>query len=53
MLTASGDQTVALWDTMEAACLGSFRGHTGSVKCVSPHPSSPDVFASGDPAPLR
>ena len=47
MLTASGDQTVALWDTAHADQLASFRGHSGSVKAVCPLPAAPAVFASG------
>lgn len=47
ILTASGDQTLGLWDTSRAACLGVFKGHHGSVKCVRPKPDCPDVFASG------
>lgn len=47
MLTASGDQSVSLWDTGHADLLGSFRGHSGSVKTVSPMPAVHDVFASG------
>lgn len=49
ILTASGDQTLGLWDTSRAACLGVFKGHHGSVKCVRPKPDCPDVFASGLP----
>ena len=47
MLTASGDQTVALWDTHSAQRLGTFTGHTASVKSVSPWAACHDVFASG------
>ena len=47
MLTASGDQSIGLWDTGHAEQLGSFRGHSGSVKSVSPLPSAAAVFASG------
>ncbi len=47
ILTASGDQTVALWDTNSAQRLGNFMGHTASVKSVSPWPACHDVFASG------
>lgn len=47
MLTASGDQTVALWDTGHADQLASFRGHSGSVKAVCPLPAAPAIFASG------
>lgn len=47
MLTASGDQTVSLWDTGHADLLASFRGHSGSVKTVCPMPGAHAVFASG------
>lgn len=47
MLTASGDQTVSLWDTGLATLVASFRGHSGSVKTVCPMPVSSAVFASG------
>ncbi|KAL4443774.1 hypothetical protein ABPG75_011511 [Micractinium tetrahymenae] len=47
MLTASGDQTVSLWDTGHADLLASFRGHSGSVKTVCPMPAAHEVFASG------
>ena len=49
MLTASGDQTISRFDTMTADPLGSFKGHTGSVKSVCPMPGGGqgDVFASG------
>jgi WD40 repeat protein len=47
MLTASGDQTLGLWDTGHADILGSFRGHSGSVKAVAPMPDNNAVFASG------
>ena len=45
--TASGDTTLALWDTAYATRLARFRGHTGSVKSLSVSPSSPHVLASG------
>ena len=50
MLTASGDQSVALWDTLSARRVGAFHGHAGSVKSVCPMPACHDVFASGAPA---
>ncbi len=52
ILTASGDQTLAMWDTGRAGCLGVFKGHHGSVKCVCTKPACPDVFASGHPQQL-
>lgn len=47
MLTASGDQTIRLWDVESHAALGVMRGHCGSVKSLSAHPSSGELFASG------
>lgn len=47
MLTASGDQTVRLWDIEARAGLGVMKGHTGSVKSLCVHPSKPEIFASG------
>jgi WD40 repeat protein len=47
MLTASGDQSIILWNTMYATQLGAFVGHSGSVKSIAVCPSSEDVFASG------
>lgn len=47
MLTASGDQTVVLWDTYSAQRLGIFQGHDGSVKSVRPWAACHDVFATG------
>ena len=47
MLTASGDQTISLWDTGHADQVASFRGHSGSVKTVCPMPAAHAVFASG------
>ncbi len=49
MLTASGDQSLALWDTLSAHRVSSFTGHGGSVKSVCVMPTSHDVFASGAP----
>ena len=47
MLAASGDQSISLWDTGLAEQLGTFRGHTGSVKSVCSQPGCCNVFASG------
>eukprot|EP00250_Pteridium_aquilinum_P025937 c31928_g1_i1 orf=3-488(-) len=38
MLTASGDQTVRLWDIEARAGLGVMKGHSGSVKSLCAHP---------------
>ena len=35
LLTASGDQTVVLWDVEEEEKLATFKGHTSSVKTVT------------------
>ena len=53
MLTASGDQSVALWDTLSARRVSAFHGHAGSVKSVCPMPACHDVFASGAPPRAR
>lgn len=34
ILTASGDQTVVMWDVEKQDKLNVFRGHTSSVRCV-------------------
>ncbi|XP_078431278.1 transducin/WD40 repeat-like superfamily protein [Wolffia australiana] len=47
VLTASGDQTIKAWNTETKKCVGTMKGHSGSVKSVSSHPSNPDCFASG------
>ena len=48
ILTASGDETVRLWDAGRAAALGVFEGHSGSVKSVATQPSCQQVIASGE-----
>lgn len=47
LLTASGDQHVGVWDTEVGQLKLYCAGHDGSVKVVTPHSSSHDVFASG------
>lgn len=48
LLTASGDQSVKLWDAQTEQCIVSFRGHCGSVKSVACHrDGAGNVFASG------
>lgn len=47
MYTASGDMSIALWDTHFAGKLAKLQGHTGSVKCLSVSPLTPTVLASG------
>ena len=46
MLTASGDKTVALSDTLVGVRIATFRGHSGSVKSVCPWAAAPGVLAS-------
>ncbi|XP_065878395.1 uncharacterized protein [Euphorbia lathyris] len=47
MLTASGDQTIKLWDVQEKKCTGVLMGHTGSIKSICSHPTNSDVLVSG------
>ncbi|KAL4238891.1 hypothetical protein ACF0H5_003598 [Mactra antiquata] len=47
LLTASGDQTIALWDVCEEQKLLTFKGHTSSVRSVKYRPYDDAVFASG------
>ncbi|WCJ21070.1 Transducin/WD40 repeat-like superfamily protein [Euphorbia peplus] len=47
MLTASGDQTIKLWDVQEKKCTGVLLGHTGSIKSICSHPTNSDVLVSG------
>ncbi|PKU63154.1 denticleless protein homolog B [Dendrobium catenatum] len=47
LLTASGDQTIKLWNAEKRKCIGLLTGHTGSVKSVSSHSSNPELFVSG------
>ncbi|XP_058773123.1 uncharacterized protein LOC131647231 [Vicia villosa] len=47
ILTASGDQTVRVWDVQEQKCLGVLVGHLGSVKSICSHPSNSDILVSG------
>ncbi|PKI75133.1 hypothetical protein CRG98_004468 [Punica granatum] len=47
ILTASGDQTIRLWDVQKRKCTGVLMGHTGSVKSLCPHPSNSNLVVSG------
>ncbi|XP_051122888.1 uncharacterized protein LOC127245846 [Andrographis paniculata] len=47
MLTASGDQSIKVWDTQEKTCIRALMGHTGSIKSISCHPTNQDLVVSG------
>ncbi|KAL1356393.1 hypothetical protein HN51_008414 [Arachis hypogaea] len=47
ILTASGDQTMKVWDVQEKKCIGVLTGHTGSVKSMCAHPNNADIIVSG------
>ncbi|KAL8097734.1 uncharacterized protein LOC141686990 [Apium graveolens] len=47
ILTASGDQSIKLWDAEEKKCLGVLLGHTGSIKSICSHPTNHDIILSG------
>ncbi|CAI0456235.1 unnamed protein product, partial [Linum tenue] len=47
ILTASGDQSIQLWDVQGKKCIGVLLGHTGSVKSLSSHPTNSDLLVSG------
>ncbi|KAK3092677.1 hypothetical protein FSP39_005770 [Pinctada imbricata] len=47
ILTASGDQTVALWDVSTGQRINVFRGHTSSVRTVNVQRDHSAVFATG------
>ncbi|XP_031286429.1 denticleless protein homolog [Pistacia vera] len=47
ILTASGDQTIKLWDAQEKKCIGVLMGHTGSIKSLCSHPTNSDIVVSG------
>ena len=44
-LTASGDQTVALWDLERTTRITTFTGHTCSVRSVASCPDNPGKYA--------
>ncbi|GAV70234.1 WD40 domain-containing protein [Cephalotus follicularis] len=47
ILTASGDQTIKVWDPQEKKCTVVLSGHTGSVKSLCSHPTNSDLVISG------
>ncbi|KAL3678620.1 hypothetical protein R1sor_021576 [Riccia sorocarpa] len=47
ILTASGDQTIRLWDIENKKGVGVMMGHSGSVKSICVHPSQSDTLVSG------
>lgn len=53
MVTASGDKTLAIWDTRNAKLIQSCRGHNGSVRAVCASRRSAGIFASGEPLQIE
>lgn len=47
LYTASGDQQVGVWDTAAGRLKSYCSGHDGSVKVVTPHTTTHNIFASG------
>nr|GMC97321.1 denticleless protein homolog A-like [Ipomoea batatas] len=47
IVTASGDQSIKVWDVKEQKCLRALMGHTGSVKSICVHPTNHNVIVSG------
>ncbi|XP_009597523.1 uncharacterized protein [Nicotiana tomentosiformis] len=47
ILTASGDQSIKVWDAQGKKCVRALMGHTGSVKSICPHPTNHDIIVSG------
>ncbi|EPS65344.1 hypothetical protein M569_09434, partial [Genlisea aurea] len=44
LLTASGDQSIKVWDANEKKCTRTLLGHTGSIKTISCHPTNQGEF---------
>ncbi|CAA0820175.1 Transducin/WD40 repeat-like superfamily protein [Striga hermonthica] len=47
ILTASGDQSIKVWDVQEQTCIRVLTWHTGSVKSISCHPTNHNLVVSG------
>ncbi|XP_010248601.1 PREDICTED: denticleless protein homolog isoform X1 [Nelumbo nucifera] len=47
IMTASGDQSIKIWDVEKRSCVNVLTGHTGSVKSLCSHPSNLDLLVSG------
>ncbi|KAL6960553.1 hypothetical protein U1Q18_038316 [Sarracenia purpurea var. burkii] len=47
IVTASGDQSIKVWDAQEKKCIATLMGHTGSVKSICSHPTNLDLIVSG------
>ncbi|KAI8818529.1 WD40-repeat-containing domain protein [Fimicolochytrium jonesii] len=46
IVSASGDQTVRVWDVETQKCVRVFEGNTSSVKCVTRNERNPNIFAT-------
>ncbi|XP_073274081.1 uncharacterized protein [Primulina huaijiensis] len=47
IVTASGDQSLKVWDAQDKKCIRALMGHTGSIKSISCHPTNHDIVVSG------
>ncbi|EYU44784.1 hypothetical protein ABFS82_08G008400 [Erythranthe guttata] len=47
LLTASGDQSIKVWDTQQQKCVRALMGHNGSIKSLSCHPTNQELVVSG------
>jgi len=52
LLTASGDQNIALWDVAAESSVATFRGHNGSIKTVCFVPSHSGWYCSVEICPI-
>ncbi|GFZ19042.1 transducin/WD40 repeat-like superfamily protein [Actinidia rufa] len=47
IVTASGDQSIKVWDAQQKKCIATLMGHTGTVKSVCSHHTNSDLVVSG------